>query len=205
MNSIGGYTFKTKDLIETALTHTSFSKNNYERLEFLGDSILDFLVAKVLYKKTNLKESELTRARASLVSEDYLCKIFDALNIKEFVNLGKSCKNITKAIKADIIESIVAVIYLESGINACEKFIKANFDLNANQNKDYKTLFQEYAQSKKIEYSYVLNKTEGPAHALVFYIDLFVAGKKISSASANSKTNAEKKCAKSALEHFKQI
>lgn len=198
MMEIGGYSFKSK-LISTALTHSSFSQNNYERLEFLGDSILDFLVAEILYKSKSYHEDELTRARASIVSEDSLCIVFDNLKIEPFVKLGKSCHSVTKAIKADVIESIIACVYLESGIDECKKFILNNLNMNANEKKDYKSLFQEYAQKNKIQYEYILVRTEGPAHDLTFYIDLLVENKVVASATAKSKSEAEKLCAKTAL------
>lgn len=198
-NIIGGYTFKNTNNLEIALTHSSYSFANYERLEFLGDSILDFLIADILFKNKNLTEQELTRARSNIVSEENLCSIFDTLKIKDGVRLGKSLKNITKAIKGDIVESIIGAIYLESGLDACKKFIKQNFNLEVHQNKDYKTLFQEYAQKHKYKFEYVLVKTEGPAHKLIFYIDLYVNGNKTASAKASSKIEAEKECAKMAL------
>ena len=121
MTKIGGYEFKTS-LIDTAFTHSSKSAENYERLEFLGDSILDFLIADILYKNNNLKEDELTRSRANIVSEENLSKVFDSLNLQKMVKLGKSLKVVTKAIKCDVLESVIATIYLESGLNACQKF-----------------------------------------------------------------------------------
>lgn len=202
---IGGYEFKNQKTLSQALSHSSFSSQNYERLEFLGDSILDFLIADILYANKKLKEDELTRARANIVSEESLCKVFDKLNLKEFVKLGKSCKILTKAIKGDIVESIVATIYLESGLNACKEFIKNNFDMSVNQNKDYKTAFQEFAQKFKHKFEYTLDKTEGPAHNLVFYVSLYVNGEVVASAVAKSKADGEKECAKKALEKFKQI
>ena len=201
-NIIGGYEFSNIKNLETALTHSSYSSNNYERLEFLGDSILDFLVAEILFKNNGLAEAELTRARAHLVSEENLCKVFDALEIKEFVKIGKSLREITKAIKGDVVESIIGAIFLESGIEACKKFIIKNFDLSVCETKDHKTLFQEFAQKYKYSYEYVQEKTEGPAHALVFYMSLLVNGQRVASASAKSKMEAEKLCAEIALKHF---
>ena len=197
---IGGYKFQNQKNLDMALTHSSYSSKNYERLEFLGDSILDFLVADILFQNMTLKEDELTRARANIVSEESLCLVFDKLKISQIVKLGKSCKEISKAIKGDIVESIIAAIYLESGITACTKFVTDNFDLHIRQNKDYKTAFQEFAQKFKHTYEYVLEKTEGPAHKLVFYISLYINGEKISHAFASSKMEAEKECAKIALE-----
>lgn len=198
MISIGGYTFKS-DIINSALTHSSYSSSNYERLEFLGDSILDFLIADILYKSKNYKEDELTRGRASIVSEDNLSIVFDKLNIEHMVKLGKSCPQVTKAIKCDIVESIVASIYLESGLEVCKKFVMDNLCLNVSQEKDYKTKFQEYAQKNKLSFVYELEKTEGPAHDLTFYVSLYVNNELTASANGKSKSDAEKKCAKNAL------
>lgn len=203
--TIGGYTFKNEKLLEKALTHSSFGKNNYERLEFLGDSILDFLVADILFENKYLKEDELTRARANIVSEDALVEVYNKLQLENVIKIGKSCKNITNAIKGDVVESILATIYLESGIQESKNFILKNFDLSVKQNKDYKTQFQEYAQKYKYKFEYVLNKTEGPAHNLVFYISLYVNDVCVASASASSKAESEKICAKIALEKYNQI
>lgn len=198
MTKIGEYSFKT-DIINTALTHSSFSADNYERLEFLGDSILDFLIADILYKSEDYKEDELTRARASIVSEENLSKVFDNLKIEHMVKLGKSCPYVTRAIKCDIVESIVACIYLESGLDECKNFILQNFNLHPSQKKDFKSLLQEYAQKNKYTFSYELEKTTGPAHDLTFYVNLVINNKIIACASAKSKGEAEKICAEKAL------
>lgn len=204
MVSIGGYEFKNEKLFERAVTHKSVSKNNYERLEFLGDSILDFLVADILYLKQDYDESSLTRIRAKVVSEDGLCYVFDDLNLQKYVKIGKSCNDITNAIKGDVVESLVAVIYLESGLEECKKFITDNFRLDVEDVKDEKSLFQEYAQKNRLKFEYVLDKTEGPAHNLRFFMSLVVNDKVISSASAYSKAEAEKRCAGQALEFIKE-
>lgn len=204
MISVGGYTFKS-NLINTALTHSSYSKKNYEKLEFLGDSILDFLIADILYKSENFKEDELTRARASIVSEDNLSMVFDGLNLENMVRLGKSCHCVTKAIKCDVVESIIACIYLESGLSACTDFINNNFNLKVSEKKDYKTQFQEYAQKNKLNFYYQVDKTEGPAHNLIFYVSLIADNKIIASSFAKSKIQAEKNCAKIALNNLNII
>ena len=197
--TIGGFTFEDSQMLSQALTHSSYSENNYERLEFLGDSILDFLIADILFDNKKLKEAELTRARASLACEDNLSKVFDGLNLNNQVKLGKSCKVLTKAIKADIIESILACVYLQGGILSAKQFILDNFNLNVDDAKDYKTAFQEYAQKYRYNFMYKLDKTEGPAHKLVFYISLYMNDEKVAEAQGNSKLEAEKKCAKIAL------
>lgn len=197
---IGGFTFDDSQMLSQALTHSSYSENNYERLEFLGDSILDFLIADILFDNKKLKEAELTRARASLACEDNLSKVFDRLKLSDLVKLGKSCKILTKAIKADIIESILACVYLQGGILSAKQFILDNFSLSVDDAKDYKTAFQEYAQKYRYSFSYKLDKTEGPAHKLVFYISLYMNDERVAEAQGNSKLEAEKKCAKIALD-----
>lgn len=204
MNSIGGYEFKNIDTLQRAFTHRSYSKSNYERLEFLGDSILDFLVAEILYQNSNLNESALTRARANIVSENSLANAFDKLNLQKYVKLGKSCPEVTKAIKCDIFESVVACVYLESGLDMCKQFLNNNLDFNITDEKDEKSQFQEYAQKNKLNFEYVLDKTDGPAHHLMFFMSLVVNGKVVASSSAHNKLEAEKKCAKTALEIIKK-
>ena len=168
----------------------------------MGDSILDFLIADILFSNASYKEAQLTRARANLACEDNLSKVFEKLNLEPMVKLGKSCKKLTKAIKGDIVESVLACIYIDAGIDACRKFILDNFDMNPSETKDYKTAFQEFAQKYKYSFEYRLEKTEGPAHSLVFYMELYVNGNKVSQAHATSKMEAEKMCAKIALEKF---
>ena len=108
------YNFKDKKLLERALTHSSKSELNYERLEFLGDSILDFLVGEYFFKNCRDDEGKLTVLRSHYVSENNLAKLFDKLNLSGEVKLGKSYQGeISKAIKADVIEALIAGIYLD--------------------------------------------------------------------------------------------
>ena len=203
MISIGDFELNNEQLLNCAFTHRSCSKNNYERLEFLGDSILDFLVADILFGDSQLNESSLTRLRSNIVSEQSLANTFDELDLLKYVKLGKSCPEITKSIKGDIVESLIACIYLEHGLESCKNFIKHYINFNIDDIKDEKSLFQEYAQKNKLNFEYVLTKTEGTAHHLMFYISLVVNGKVISSAQGHNKTEAEKKCAKIALDLIK--
>lgn len=194
-----------KDIYCQALTHASYSQINYERLEFLGDSILDFVVGEYYFNNKDLSEQELTRIRAYKVSEEYLSSVFESLNLNADIKLGKSMNGIiTKSIKCDMFESIIAVTYLTFGLEYTKKEIIHLLDLqNYKDEKDYKTLFQEYAQEKKLHYCYDNYKTEGKAHNLVFFIRLIVENNEIANASANKKIDAEKICAKIALEKLK--
>ena len=130
-----GYTFKNKELIETALTHTSYAyehnKESNEKLEYLGDSILEFISSKYLFNTyKNLREGEMTKVRAAVVCEDSLYKIATKHNFSDFLYLGKSeilnNGRYSKAILADSVEAVIAAMYLDSDINQVEKFIIDN-------------------------------------------------------------------------------
>ena len=130
-----GYTFKNKELLKKALTHTSYAYENKiesnEKLEFLGDSILEFISSKYLYNNyPKLREGEMTKVRATVVCEESLYKIAKLHNFGDFLYLGKSeqrtgGKN-RPAILEDSIEAIIAAIYLDGGILEAEKFIVEN-------------------------------------------------------------------------------
>lgn len=194
------HVFKDKSLISQALTHSSKSEINYERLEFLGDGILDFLVGDYLYSHTKEKEGKLTVWRSHYVSENYLCQIFDKLKLNDFVSLGKSYQGpISKAIKGDIIEAIIASLYLDGGLETAKDFIYKNFDLQnftSVVDDNYKSKLQELVQANfKCHIQY---KTEPSENGFIstFYMDEDA----ISSAEGFSKIEAEQKTAKKAIE-----
>ena len=130
-----GYEFKNKNLIETALTHTSYAYEkkiqSNEKLEFLGDSILEFVSSEYIYKNySKLKEGEMTKVRATVVCEDSLHEIAKMHNLSDFLKLGKSERNYSKdvrpAIMADSVEAVIAAIYLDGGIEPAKEFIIKN-------------------------------------------------------------------------------
>ena len=130
-----GYEFKDKKLLKKALTHTSYAYENKlesnEKLEFLGDSILEFISSKYIYNNyQKLKEGEMTKVRADVVCEKSLYKIACKHNFSDFLYLGKSQKsnekNVRPAILADSVEAVIAAIYFDSGIEEAEKFIIEN-------------------------------------------------------------------------------
>lgn len=202
MINIGDYEFKNCDLIERALTHSSFSNENYERLEFLGDSILDFIVAKYFFEKTSLNEGLLTKMRSHFVSEDNLCKVFDNLKLGSYVKLGKSCKELTKSIKCDMFESVIASIYLDSNLQTCENFIINNIfleDYTSVELLDSKSKLQEIAQRNKQVVEYTLLEQKGLSHKPTFVVKASVGG--ISAiAESGSKQIAEQLAAKEILD-----
>ena len=194
-----GYKFKDKSLLDRALTHASKSSINYERLEFLGDSILDFLVGEYLFKATNEGEGYLTVRRSHFVSENYLATIFDKLELQQDIQMGKSMKNsVPKAVKADVVESIIAAIYLDGGLNFARKFIEKNFELGTFQqiqNDNYKSQLQELVQAGfKCAIKYETEKVENGYEA-TFCMD----EDKICTGFGKDKQSAEQDCAKKAI------
>lgn len=199
------YTFKNKNLLSQAITHSSKSVENYERLEFLGDSILDFLVAEYLFKSSSENEGYLTIKRSHYVSENYLASIFDKLNLQEDIMLGKSMKNaVSKAIKADVIEAIIAGIYLDGGLNQAKKFLQNNFhlgDFRSVEDDNYKSRLQELVQAGfKCAIKYVTQKTDN-GFISTFYMD----EDKVSTGEGKDKSSAEQICAKNAIEKLFKV
>lgn len=194
-----GIKFKDRKLINSALTHPSKSKNNYQRLEFLGDSILDFLVGEFLYKNCDKNEGELTVLRAHFVSEEYLAECFDKLNLENELFLGKSLQNkVTRAIKGDVFEAIIAVIYLEQGLEVARQFIVENLQLESFESVEdtnYKSQLQELVQANfKCTMKYDTEK-EGEVFVAKFYMDEdFIA-----TGYGKDKLSAEQNCAYVAL------
>ena len=194
-----GYEFKDKALIKRALTHSSKSPQNYERLEFLGDSILDFIVGDYLFKNSNKSEGQLTVLRAHFVSEANLCKVFDQLEIEDEIILGKSWKGaLSKAVKCDIVEAIIAGIYLDGGIEEARKFIVEKLALDSFEtviDDNYKSRLQELIQANfKCKMTYVTEK-DGDGFTSTFYMD----EDKITSGFGTDKISAEQSCAEKAI------
>lgn len=204
-----GYIFKNKKFLNDALTHCSFSAENYERLEFLGDSILDFLVAEYFFYQTDQNEGVLTKLRSNFVSEKYLCGIFDKLDLSSKVKLGKSYKGqISDAVKADVIESLIAGIYLDcKDLDVVRKIIINLLqleDYKSHVMHDYKSELQEFVQSKNKKVNYRLIKKSGESHSPVWTMGVFMDGCKICEGTSTSKSKAEQICAKLALKSIKE-
>ncbi len=206
MIEIKNYVFKNETLFERALTHSSYSQNNYERLEFLGDSILDFLIAKYYFQDKNYSEGTLSKMRAHTVSMENLSQVFDNLNIEEYVKLGKSCKSLTKSIKCDMFEAIVAAIYLDSDLKICENFVLENIFLD-NEEKlellDSKSRLQEYAQKYNLRVEYELLNQTGQAHNPTFTV-CATMGEYSAVAQSSSKQIAEKEAAQNILDKIEE-
>lgn len=194
------YQFKDASLLARALTHSSKSEMNYERLEFLGDSILDFLVGEYFFSHCQEGEGRLTVLRSQYVSENHLAKIFDKLKLTKFVKLGKSYQGeISKAIKGDVIEAILGAIYLDGGLEEAKKFISQHFDLDNYKNmidENYKSKLQELVQGNfKCKMAYQTYACEDGFRATFFMDEDAIA-----SGKGKTKTEAEQMAAKKAIE-----
>lgn len=177
-----GYSFKNPTFLETALTHRSADKNHYERMEFLGDAVLNFVISSELYHLfPQASEGELSRLRAHLVKGESLSKLAGELALGDFLRLGsgelKSGGFRRKSILADALEAIIGAIYLDAGLSAAQEFIVRVFaDSIANvgavkQLKDPKTRLQEYMQAKSLALPvYEVVKTTGQTHNQTFEV-----------------------------------
>ena len=210
-----GYVFKNKNLLINALTHTSFANENKvksnEKLEFLGDSILEFLSSKYIYNNyKTLKEGEMTKVRADVVCEKSLYKVAQKHNFSDFLLVGKSQilnkGNERPAVLADCVEAVIAAIYFDSDLQQCEKFIIENLKDAievASKNvglKDYKTVLQEKLQvNGDINIQYNVLEELGPDHDKVFKVEVMCEGKRLATGIGKNKKSAEMEAARLAL------
>ena len=206
------YKFKNINLLKEAITHKSIKSSiNNERLEFLGDAVLDLIVGEYLYHKFKGKsEGDLSKLRASLVNEDSLAKIAKELRLGEFLYLSTAEENNggreKQSLIGDALEALMGAIYLESGLEKVKSIfialLEANFpDISLNLTKDYKTTLQELTQAKiGLAPKYELISSSGPDHKKSFEMAVILEGKEIARAIGNSKKSAEQACALKALE-----
>lgn len=197
-------------LYEISLCHSSYAnehkdKQDYERLEFLGDAVLELAISDYLYKNYEQDEGDMTKRRANFVCEDANYEYMQKIGLYKYIKVGNGeIGEVKKVIVADIFEAFLGAMYLDQGFSATKKFIleivtpyiieKTNF-IN-----DYKSILQEAMQTDKRSFYYDVINEEGPSHAKIFTvvvrIDNIVYGKGI----ASSKKEAERLAAKEALE-----
>ncbi len=207
-----GYTFKDPELAVLALTHRSYGGNNNERLEFLGDSIVNFLIAEDLYQRfPDAREGQLSRLRALMVRGRTLAELAREFELGDFLLLGsgelKSGGFRRESILADVVEALLGAIYLDTGMDACRERVQAWFStrliaLSATDqnNKDPKTRLQEYLQSRQQKLpEYELLSIEGKAHAQTFKVSCHIDGIKASEGEGSSRRIAEQQSASRAL------
>ena len=213
-----GYQFRDLSLLEQALTHTSYANEvwkdglrSYERLEFLGDSILGFTTADYLLGAfPELHEGGLTKLRADLVCETSLAQTATSLGLGKYLRLGKGEEagggRTRVSIIADVVEAVIAAIYLDGGLTAAKRFIythvlvdtKAKIRLNT----DYTTVLQELVQQKNQTLVYELTGESGPDHDKQFSVRVLLNGTEVGSGSGTSKKRAEQAAAQKAVENL---
>ncbi|MDE6978170.1 MAG: ribonuclease III [Helicobacter sp.] len=211
-----GYCFQNKKRLLEALTHRSHkSANNNERLEFLGDAVLDLVIADFLFEKfPQLQEGSLSKMRAAIVNEKSFSQLAQHLGIGDFLLLSNAEENNNgrkkPSILSDTFEAIFGAIYLESNIVAVKKIISTLLeniypDSNLyNLNTDHKTTLQELTQAHYGEVpTYLILNTTGPDHKKVFEVSVSICGKEIAKATGNSKKKAQQNAAEIALHCFK--
>jgi len=194
-----------EDLLMEALTHSSYSNEhkdskNYERLEFLGDAVLELITSEYFYQNTSFKEGEMTKKRASFVCEQALSHYARDLGIDKLIRVGHGqIGNVNDTIIADVFESVLGAIYLTHGLDIAKEYIneiiipyiKKDFMFLG----DYKTLLQEYVQTDRKSLEYVLVKEYGEAHNKTFEVEVMIDGIVYGKGTGKSKKEAEQHAA----------
>lgn len=222
LENIIGYTFKKKDLLVEALTHRSYLNENTkwhlphnERMEYLGDAVLELAVTESLFKKfPNEAEGKMTVLRAALVNYQMLARIGDGLRLEDFILMSKGEKGgsikAREVILANAIEALIGALYLDGGFPVAEKFINKfvlthlEEVLKTGSYRDAKSELQELIQEKnKITPSYAVIDETGPAHEKEFRIGVYFGDELIAEGRGASKQEGEIEAAKEALKRYK--
>ena len=205
-----GYQFKKKGLLKQALTHSSFSNEqkinkfaNYERLEFLGDAVLELLSSRFFYENyPEMSEGEMTRRRSAMVCEPALAFCARDISLGEYVLLGKGEEatggRTRDSIISDVMEAVIGAIYLDGGLVEAGGFVE-RFIFSDLENKqlffDSKTILQEKVQKAGRQLSYTLLSEQGPEHDKIFTVEALIDGKVAGSGQGRNKKSAEQQAA----------
>ena len=215
LNEIEGilqYEFRNKDLLKKALTHKSYSENNNEKLEFLGDRVLGLVISKKLLEKyPDEKEGIIDKKFANLVNKKTCANIANTLNLKRFIFLGASHKNLDRSgdkILSDCLEAIVGAIYTDGGIKSSEKFILNSWNSFIDKSDvtliDPKTRLQEFSLKKfKILPKYTFFKKSGPQHKPSFKTEVQIPDSKKIIGTGSSKKKAQQNAAEKLIKILK--
>ena len=202
---------KDKNLYKTAFSHSSYvnehkQKNDYERLEFLGDAVLDLVIADYLYSNHKDTEGEMTKVRASYVCENANFFYATKLELQNYVLLGhgEQKEGIKKAIIADIFEALMGAIYIDLGYATARRVVLSIItpyikDPNISFFSDYKSSLQEIVQTSQKSVEYEVIKEEGPAHDKIFTVEAKIDGIVYGKGLGPSKKEAEQNAAKETL------
>lgn len=216
-------TFSNVDLVVEAFTHSSYvnehqnkKMSDNERLEFLGDAVLELAVSDYLFKKfTEMSEGELTKIRASIVCEESLYRFAELLGLSEFVRLGRGEERTggrkRQALLADVFEALLGALYLDQGMPACQQFLETRILPHVTDDAfsyvmDYKTKLQEVVQQEKgNSLVYRIIDERGPSHAKVFHAEVNVNNMSRTTGKGKTKKEAEQNAAKAMLELLMEL
>lgn len=215
LEKVIGVNFRKKDLLLQAITHRSAVKESQayghnERLEFLGDAVLELVTTEHLFRISGKSEGELTNMRSALVQGDHLCEVAKELKLGDYLFMSRgeeaSGGREKQSTLANAVEALIGAIYMDKGLDVARSFIEQNIlqhldDLLAKgKHRDEKSVFQETAQDKLgITPHYEVMTEEGPDHDKVFTSAVFIGEEKIAEGSGNSKQKAEQAAAKEGL------
>ena len=203
-----GIEIKNKELLNVALTHSSYSNEfggeNYERLEFLGDSVLQLIMSEYFYMNKNMNEGDMSKTRASYVCESALYEYSKKINLIPAIRVGHGLDHTeNETIIADIFEAVLAVIYLDKGYEVAKNYIYDIVIPYIEEKRifltDYKSHLQEMVQTEKKSLEYVLIEESGPAHDKTFKMQVLVDGIVFGTGIGKSKKEAEQSAAKDAI------
>ncbi|MBQ3021322.1 MAG: ribonuclease III [Bacilli bacterium] len=204
-----GIEIKNKELLRVSLTHSSYTNEfggeNYERLEFLGDSVLQLIMSEYFFTNTEYSEGDMSKIRASYVCENALYEYSKKINLIGAIRVGNSLVgSVNETIVADIFEAVLAVIYLDKGYDVAKKYVLDIVLPYINTNhvflSDYKSHLQEMVQTEKKSLEYVLIEETGPAHDKRFKVNVLVDDIVFGTGIGKSKKEAEQRAAKNAIE-----
>lgn len=203
-----GIEIKNQKLLNTAVTHSSYGNEhnceNYERLEYLGDAVLELLMSEYLYLKTELKEGQMSRSRSSFVCESALSLYAKSIGLDKQIRVGNGLLGkINDTIIADVFEAVLAVIYLDLGIDSCRDFFNQVVVPHIEKEDvffhDYKTILQEMVQTDQKSLEYVLVESKGEAHNMTFKVNVVVDNIILGTGEGHSKKEAEQNAAMEAI------
>ena len=210
---------KNIELYKIAFSHSSYAnehklKSDYERLEFLGDAVLELVCSDYLYRNENVSEGEMTKLRASYVCENALYEYSKKLGLSKYIKVGHGEEidggRFKKVILADIFEALMGAIYLDLGFNTVKKVLISIIvpyieNPNINFFSDYKSALQEFVQTKQKSVSYEIIDEKGPSHNKIVTTIVTVDGITYGKGTAGSKKESEQEAAKDALEKLASI
>ena len=202
-----GLTMDNKYL-QTALTHTSYANEHnvesYERLEYLGDAVLELVISDYFFKNTKLAEGKMSKKRSMYVCEEALDAYAKDINLSEYIKVGNGMHNeVNATIVADVFEAVIASIYLNNGLSKAKEFIYDIIIPKIEENNvylsDYKSYLQELVQTSQKSVEYTVINEYGPSHDKTFEVEARVDGMLYGKGTGKSKKEAEQNAARDAI------